>query len=323
MSNAVLVSASTWVPVSAYYPYDENIQIQNSYIQWTDGYKAFDHNAFKLGVDYSINKDTVFYLPSAKNLFSFMEDIGLQEAYQGTYIMLSIDTGSYFPSARQYVTAVGTDMFLNSLSTDESFFRFLLNNNGSFSLMQGPGLYVTVDDKTPFNLTLQGKLPENEIYKQNFYWSEYQNKIYFSTKTINPAGTPAATEERFWSFSKVGPEKGRMRANGMLPFSDYLSAGDVYKNDYLFDVDSFAIFYKPSGLVTEHAWVHYYNEFADKTHNKDVEISEQRSISGIFINHLFDLPYNTKININNKAMAVNLANLKNVMTGEYEYRLKK
>ena len=323
MNNMIPVSASTWTAISAYYPYDENIKIPNSYIQWTDGFKAFVHDAFKGGVDFSINKDTVFYLPSAKNLFSFIEDTGLQEAYQGAYLMFSIDTGSYFTSATQYMTVIDTDLYLNAIPTDGSFFRFLLNDNGSFSLFQGAGLYVTVDNKTPFNLTLQNKIVGTESYKQEFYWNEYQNKIYFSTKTTNPASVGPNSEERFWSFSKVGPEKGKMRANGMLPFSDYLSAGDVYKNDYLFDVSSIVLFYKPSGLVTEHSWVHYYNEYGDKTHNKDVEISEPRSIQGVFINHLFDLPYNTKININNKSMAVNLANMKNVMTGEYEYRIKK
>ena len=109
----------------------------------------------------------------------------------------------------------------------------------------------------------------------------------------------------------------------MMPFSDYLAASAMYTNDYLFDIDNFAVFYAPNGLVTDHVWVHYYNEFNDKKHNLDVELNEQKCISGVFINHLFDLPYNTKININNKSMAVNLANLKNVMTGEYEYRLKK
>jgi hypothetical protein len=323
MSTAVLVSASTWVPISAHYPYDENIKIQNTYIQWTDGYKAFDHNAFKGGVDCSINKDTILYLPSAKNLFSFMEDTGLQDAYQGAYLIFSINT-SYFTPSSQYVTVVNTDLRLNSLSTDESFFRFLQNDNGTFSLFQGPGLYVTVDDKTPFNLTLQDKAAENEKYKQEFNWHEYNDKIYFSTNTKNPTYPIGPEyEQRFWSFSKVGPEKGRMRANGILPFSDYLSGGDMYKNDYLFDVTGFVIFYKPDGLVTEHAWVRYYNEFRDKTHNKDTEIFEQKSVSGVYINHLFDLPYNTKININSKSMAVNLANLKNVMTGEYEYRIKK
>ena len=323
MSNAVPVSASTWVPISAYYPYDENIEIQNSYIQWEDGYKAFDHNAFKAGVDYSINRDTILYLPSAKNLFSFISDLGLADVHQGAYISLSINS-TYFTPSTQYVTVVGSDLYLNSLSGDGSFFRFMLNDNGTFSLFCSSGLYVTVDDTTPFNLTLQQKLAENELYMQEFNWNEYNNKMYFTSKTKNPTYPIGPEyEERLWSFSKVGPEKGRMRANGILPFSDYLSAGDIYKNDYLFDITEFVIFYPPKGLVTEHTWVRYYNEFDNKTHNRDTEIFEQKSISGVFINHLFDLPYNTKISIDNKAMAVNLANLKNVMTGEYEYRTKK
>lgn len=322
MSSAIPVSASSLVPISAYYPYDENIKIQNSLIQWSDGYEAFEHNAFKDGKDYSANKETIFYLPPSKGLFTFLQETSLTDAYQGAYLILSINTGMFFNYTRQYVTAIGTDLYLNSLSTDNSFFRFIINDDGTFSLFQGPGLYVTVEDKTPFTLSLQRELPVDESYKQRFYWHEYQNQIYFSTKTTNPASIGPTTEERFWSFSKVGPEKGIMRANGILPFNDYVSVDDMYKNDYLFDVSGFVLFYKPTGLITDHTWIRYYNEFIDKTHNKDVEIFESKSISGIDINHLFDLPYNTKIDVGDKSMAVNLANLKNVMTGEYEYRTK-
>ena len=324
MVSAIPISASTWVPISAYYPYDSNIKLDNTYVRWTDGYTAFEHEAFKTNTDYSINKDTIFYLPESKTLFSFLQDTSLSSVYMGSYIVLGIDTGAYFTSSYQYVTVIGTSLYLNALSTDNSFFRFLMNDDGSFSLFQGQGLYVTVTDKTPFNLTLQQELPENEKYKQNFYWHEYQDKIYFSTKTKNPVYPSIGPEyeERFWSYSKTGPQKGKMRANGMLPFSDYLSAGDIYKNDYLFDVTGFILQYNPNGLITDHTWVRYYNEYEDKTHNRDTEINKDRSVSGVYINHLFDLSYNTKININNKAMALNLANLKNIMTSEYGYKFR-
>lgn len=320
MSDSIPVSASTWTPISAYYPHDSNIVIKNEYIQWTDGYKAFDHEAFKEGVDYSINKESVFYLPSAKDLFTFIEETDLADAYQGTYLVLSINTSYFSPSAR-YVTVEDTSLVLASVSSENSFFRLLFNDNGTFSLMNGPGLYVTVEDKTPFRLTMQGAVPSNEEYKQQFFWYEYDKQLYFSTKTLNPASIGPEYEERFWSFSKVGPEKGYMKASGLMPFNSY--GADGYKNDYLFNVNNFAVFYRPDGLVTGHSWVRYYNEFIDKDHNRDTEIYTSKSVSSVFINHLFDLPYNTQISISNKAMAVNFANLKNVMTGEYEYNIKK
>lgn len=319
MFSAIPISAASWVPVSAYYPYDDSIKINNTLLRWTDGYTVFTHDAFENGKDCSINKDTILYLCSAKNLFSFIQESSLSDIYLGAYINLSIDTGSYFDTSKQYVTVVDNNLYLNPLSTDSSFFRFLINDDGSFSLFQGPGLYVTVDTTTPFNLTLQSQLAENTRYRQKFYWHENNNQIYFTTKTENPNVLGSTYEERFWSFSKAGPEAGRMRANGFVPFNEYTSS---YQNDYLFDVTGFVICYSPNGLITDHTWVKYYNDLTDKSHNKDVEVLENQIISGVFVNHLFDLPYNTKINIDNGRMAVNFANLKNIMTAEYDFKVK-
>lgn len=322
MSVGILVSASTWIPVSAYYPHDANIQLPNTYIRWSDGYSAFEHEAFKHSSDYSINRDTVFYLPSSKSLFECIRELQLDPVVQGTYLSLSVNASGYFNPSRQYVVVNDNSLHLNSLSADSGFFRFLINDNGTFSLMQGYGTFVTVADKTPFNLTLETELPQNEIYRQQFYWHEYEDKIYFTTKTYSIVNGNQIPEERFWSFSKVGPEKGRIRASGLLPFADYITPDNVYFNDYLFDVNDFMVSYIPTGLVSDHNWVRYHNELVQKENNRNVEIFEERSTSGVYINHLFDLPYNTQINTTNKSMAVNFANLKNVMTPEYRYRVK-
>ena len=322
MNSLIPVSASSWVPISAIYAHDKNITIKNSRVQWADGYSAFGHDAFETDVDFSINRDTIFYLPSAKTLFTFLQETSLPDIHLGAYVTISINASSYFSGDRQYVTSLNNDLYLTPLSSDNSFFRVELDTDGSFSLYQGPGLYVTVDNKKPFGLTLQSKLAESEKDRQRFNWYEKQNQIYITTKTVNPATEGAPIEEHFWSYSKAGPEKGKMRAIGMLPFNDYTAQGNYYKNDYLFDVTGFVVVYTPTGLVTEHTWVRYYNEFLENIHNKDAEIFDQKSVSAVFINHLFDLPYNTKIDITNKTMAINLANLKNVMTGEYEYRIK-
>jgi hypothetical protein len=322
MSTSVLVSSSTWTPVSAFYPYDQNIHILNTHIKWSDGYTAFDHPAFKHNSDYSINKDTVFYLPSSMSLFEFIKEIQLDPITQGTYLSLSVVVSNYFVPPKQYVVVNDDSLMLNDLSADSGFFRFIVNENGSFSLMQGYGTFVTVAEKTPFDLTLAVELPQNEIYRQQFYWHEHQNKIYFTTKTFSVVNGVRVPEERFWSFSKVGPFKGQLRACGLLPFADYITSDNMYLNDYLFDVEDFMVTYNPTGLVSDHNWVRYYNQLVNKENNRNVEIFELRSTSGVNVNHLFDLPYNTKINVDTQSMAVNFANLKNVMTPEYRYRVK-
>jgi hypothetical protein len=316
------VSASSWVPISAYYPYDDHIRLTNTHIKWTDGYTVFSQEAFQNNIDYSTNKDTIMYLSEAKSLFDFLTDTSLDNVDQGGYVLFSINAVSYFSPELQYITVIENNLYLNPVSSDNSFFRFILNDNGSFSLFYGAGLYVTVEDTTPFNLILSEKADTGEKHTQEFLWHEYENTIYFSTKTKNPAfisGIGSEYEERFWSFSKVGPEKGRMRACGFLPFKNY-STNDIYKNDYLFNVIGYNFNYKPTGLITDHTFVRYYNELNNKRHNKDVEVYEVASVSSVYISHLFDLPYNTKININRKDMAMNFANLKNIMTPEYEYR---
>lgn len=322
MISAISISTADWLPLSAYYPYDANIKIPSTHFTWFDGYTGFSHEAFNKGIDISINRDTVFYLPSSKNLFAFIESVGMDDAYLGANIIIGVKANVHFDCVYQYVTVKDTNLYLNPISSDNSFFRFILNDDKTFSLFQGTGLYVTVDDKTPFNLTMQSYLPENERHRQKFNWNKQDGEIYFTTKTKNPTNLGAQLEERFWSFSKVGPEKGRMRANGILEFNEYLTSDGYYRNNYLFDVIGFGITYSPTGLISEHSWVMYYNEFANKAHNKDVEINSSKSVSSIYINHLFDLPYNTKININEQSMSVNFMNLKNIMTSEYGYRIK-
>lgn len=320
MSTAISVSASTWTPISAYYPYDDNIRIRSSTIRWADGYTGYEQPLFSKSVDISINRNSIFYLPSSKDLFSFIQETALEQAYQGAYIVLSMNS-TYLSPSTQYVTVVDDSLYMNPISGDSSFFRLIPNDDGSCSLLQGNGLYVTVEETTPFNLVMEPLLSIDDRDRQKFYYIEKDNTIYFTTKILNPATFGSTYEERFWSFSKAGPEKGRVRANGLTMRGDYGNA--KYQNDYLFNVNNFAVFFTPSGLQTDHWWVRYYNLISDKRNNKNTELNINSSASGVFINHLIDLPYNSKINIDTRGMAVNFANLKNVMTGEYEYRTRK
>jgi hypothetical protein len=319
-SKQIQISASTWTPLSSQYSYDSDIEIGTNFIKWHDGYTAFEQDIFKQSVDYSINRDTILYLPSAKDLFTFIQDKGLDETSLGAYVIISVSGNPYFDYSRQYITVVDTDLYLNSELTDDCLFRFILNSDGTFSLLGGNGYYVTASEKTPFDLTLENVLPDNESYRQKFNWHEENDKIFFSIKITNKAIIGPQTEERFWSFSKVGPEKGKIRANGLIPFKDYDISNKIYENNYLFDITGFALYFKPTGLITNHTFVKYYNELNDKTNNKNTEISN--SISNIHVNHLVDLPYNTQIDINNKNISINFANLKNVMTREYEYNIR-
>ena len=90
----------------------------------------------------------------------------------------------------------------------------------------------------------------------------------------------------------------------------------------MFNISNFDVNYQPLGLTRDHTWVAYYNETENPENNRNVEINESESLSGINVNHLVDLPYNSTINIYNKSMDVNFANMKNIQTSHYEYRKK-
>lgn len=318
MIPTVSISGAEWLPLSAQYQYDENIEIPSNYFIWHDGYAGFEHPAFKNSIDFSINRNTAFYLPSAKNLFSFIKSVGIDDVTIGSYVIIGINGGSSFNNEYEYVTSSESSLFLNPISSDNCFFRFIINEDNTFSLFCDNGLFVTVGTKNPFDLTMREKLPEGDNYRQKFNWYEYNDKIYFTTKIINPIDSNKM-DERFWSFSKVGPDKGKLKANGIVSFNDY---PDTIDNNYLFDVYGFILTYSPNGLITEHSWIRYYSEFKDKFHNKDAEIQDQKSSPAIFVGHLFDLPYNTKIDATKQTMEMNFMNLKNAMTSEYEFRVK-
>jgi hypothetical protein len=74
-----------------------------------------------------------------------------------------------------------------------------------------------------------------------------------------------------------------------------------------------------SNNITSH-----YNNLLNTSNNKNAEVDLSRTISGININRLVDVPYFTKITIDGTIgnMDVHIANLKNIMTPEYEYHIR-
>jgi hypothetical protein len=319
MTNIIPISASSWVPLSATYPYDSNIKIKNVIANWEDGYSMFEQEAFNNGADISLNKETIFYLPSSKSLFDFIEESDKDNVYHGIYCIISIDPGSSFNNIRQYISVQNdTDLYLNTVSSNNSFFRFVLNDDDTFSLLHGNGLYATVDSVMPYSITLQDKLSETERERQRFIYQVIDSRIFFSIRIRDPFS--GNYMQRRWSYFKAGPEKGKICAGSYVSFTDYVSSGGSFINNYLFNISNFDIYYKPTGLITDHTWVKYYNSLEDATHNKDVEVYIPGCISGVRVSHLFDLPYNTQIDIANKSVSVNFANLKNIMTSEYEYK---
>ena len=296
------MNTTNLIPLSATYPFS-NITLKSDITKWKDGYTMYSHPIFNNNVDCSLNNNSIFYLTSASNLFNFVTENPLDGIFLGDYVMLKMNS--------QFVTNVNNELYLTPLSSDESYFRIIANSDNTFTFLQSTGLYVTVSNQNPFDLTLEEAVESDETHHQKFNIQAQGTSIYIMINIINEStlGTPAI--ERYWSYTKFGPEAGKLRANGTIA-----------NNDYLLEITPFDTTFIPTGLTRDHTWVRYYNDLVDTTNNRNVEIDESESITGIKVNHLLDLPYNSTINISSGTMNVNFANMKTIQTSNYEYRKK-
>lgn len=312
LSNVVSISATNWVPLSAGYEYDSNIQVPATIKTWDDGYNAYIQPIVSEGLDFSINKDSIMYLPSAKALLDFIQDTSINIDV-GAFVYFSISAGVGFnPLDLQYVSSSGTNLVLCSAINNDCFFRVAYNTDSTYSIIQKENLYVTVDETLPYNLTLQEKMTNSEdLLRQKFTFFTSDNNLYISTKIKNNESTTPTYIERFVSYSRASGSRGLLRAIGMID-----------SHNYLFNVYGFAVQMGLSGLQKGHDWIRYYNLYEDQTHNKDVEIYKEKSISDIKVNHLISIPYNTKIDISNNRMQMNIANLKNIYTDKYNTSIR-
>lgn len=310
MIDTIPITEANWFPIYANYPYDKNLNIPKHFFRWFDGYSGYEQSIFKSGLDMSINKDTIFYLPNISKLSDFIKETNNKKLSLGSYITISTYTGPHFNYKRMYISKGPNGILLLKENQDKtSLFRFVINNNNTFSLISESNLYVTVENNSPFNLYLSEKIPSKEKYNQQFIWREKDGKIYFIAK-INDS------HEYYWSFSKAGPKKGYMRACGMAPSNIYLNNADLYTNIYLFDVEGYIVNFDEAGATYDHSWISYFNEFYNKKYNKTVD--DNIIINKIPINHLIDTPYNTKIDIESRTMNINILNLKNTLSRKYE-----
>ncbi len=300
---SIQITTKNLIPISATYPYSDNINIKSTLTTWKDGYTMYTHPVFESNIDCSLNNNSILYLTSATNLFNIIEETVKETVLLGDYVILKINS--------KYVTNVNNELYLTTASSNNSFFRLIINYDNTITFLHGIGLYVTVADQSPFDLTLESLLTVNDLHHQKFNFQVNNNNMYITTDIINESDIGPTHLERYWSYTKFGPEVGKLRANGTIE-----------NNDYLFEVTNFDISFKPTGLIQDHTWVQYNNDLTNSENNKNVEINESQSITGIKVNHLFDLPYNNAINITNSNMSVNFANMKTIQNSNYEYRKK-
>lgn len=296
MSQVAIPSrSSNWVPLSGSYSLDENIIIDTIPFTTLDGYKGFYQKINSNPKDHTINKETIFTLPDSMRLLDFLHDKGRPTVYTGGYstITTSINGAEY------YVSVINDGQAL-SLTLDESlamFARFVINDDNTISIYYGKDRLVTTSKYEPLNLYLDKPLTTTESYRQKYYYEILEdNKIRIISHT----------PKRYWAYRTVQPNRHIIRANG------------YNNNSSVFTINNFSevLSYTPKGLITNHTWVNYYNTLEDKTNNNNVVLNNKIEISA---QHLIDNPYHTS-NIETSTVNINIANLKNIMTAEYQYK---
>lgn len=303
-------SSIGWHALSSYYPHDEYISLQPTLVKYLDGYHVFNHPLYEYTKDVAFQKQSNFTLTSAMPFFTFADETTYAFAYLGSYVT--------FEKFNGFIAQSRSDnrLYLSAVSNDEyTFFRLINNTDGTVSFMRGDSRYVTVCSVLPYDLYMDDLYGPSEQDRQRFnVYSPDDSRIYITTKFANPYYPDFSPQyiERFWSFSD---DTSALRAIGIISDDDW-----GYDNPYIFDVTGYDILYTINGLERDQTWVMYYNSILDKDHNRNVEV--QYAVSGIPLNRLVDNPYLTQINLTNKSMAVNIANLKTVMTPEYEYDFK-
>lgn len=303
------ISAAPWFPLSAVYPYDDNINLMPTFTLWKDGYTFYYHPLFEHAKDVVLNKQTAFYLTSAVSLFNFLHEATRGDANLGAYVSFLL-SGMYIT-----VNPVNNILYLSgTFLREENFFRAVPNDDGSYYLMQGAGKYITVQETMPFNLYATENHAEAIQDQQKFFFYDINNQVYITTKfnTPVPMYEPPYIE-RFVSYGNI---TFIVRAVGMVSDDDY-----EYENEYLFDITGFSPLLNITGLTRDQTWVRYYNQLFDRKNNTNVEVQESKCISGVHLNRLVDLPYLTKV-LTNNTMQINIANLKNIETPEYEYDVR-
>jgi hypothetical protein len=310
------VQYAPFVPLSAMYPYDIKTTLEGKLFQYNEGYSFVHHPIFTNIKDVKAGKDTLFQMTTTRSLADILTD----EQYINSTELI-VFTGLK-ASNGLYITNIGNSLFATATSVEANeFFRIEKNTDNTFSIYQG-ALVFTVDRNNPWNITLQPQLINDLYTTQKFKITDSGNGVTFQTSYEAPwwgtRNIPPQYIERFISFSPVNSQ---VRAIGMVKDDDY-GTNHNYVFESTSNIGTFTIGY--DGILK---WVRYYNELADKSNNNSVEIKEV--INNILHNYLVDTPYKTKLTadivedlLKVGTMKVNLMNLKNVMTPEYEYSLK-
>ena len=296
--KAIPVDQSNWVPVSSVYEHDKYIKLRGNYFMTADGYTFYNQNINHDSFDSAINKNTIFNVAQPQHLLDFMYDEGNPNIRVGGYLRIKVIVNSL----PRFIGENNGYLRLYDDIDKALFFNVKKHSDDTISFYVSKDLLVTVSADEPLLLYLNKPLTVSQSYRQRFIYSKIGiDQITFRTLNSN----------RYWAYRTSNPNAYMIRANG------YIKSGDTTPvNNYIFNIPDFEqyIGQQMSGLTTDHHYITYYNEIANKLNNKNVTIKDKVKIPA---QHLIDNPYN-KITKDGIAK-VNIANMKNIMTDGYNY----
>jgi hypothetical protein len=314
----ISISAANIIPLSAGYRYDDNIDFKATLHQYDDGYTFFHQPIFNGTKDVKFANESFFSITSASVLDSLISDLKYINPTELVFYTSLKAANNY------YVTNVGNSLYATATAvTPSEFFRITRNTDGTCSISQN-NLYATIQtENNDFSLKMVTKIESDSDNLQKFIFYTADNEDIFSIKTSFRMSewSPYITKpvERFLSFED-NDGTNKIKAIGLINNTSY-----PIENNYKFyttlNLNAFAI-----GFDGKVVWVKYFNEVLHKFFNKTTDISD--IIENVRNNYLIEYPYKTEIdNINpitkTGRMNINLITLKNILTPEYQYMVKK
>lgn len=314
--STIPISAAPYIPLSAGYRYDENIDLQPSLYEFDDGYSFFYQPLFTGTKDVKFANESFFSITSATVLNTFLNDLKIINPKELVfYTSFQAANGLYISNINNSLYAVATSV------TETEFFRIIQNEDGTCCISQN-NLYATIiTNNNDFSITLTPQLTSDptRIQKFRFETTDDENVYTIRTNFIMSSWSPYITIpiERFLSFSD-GDATNKIKANGLIANGSY-----GVENNYKFSTTlNFHIL--SLGFDGKVVWVKYFNELLNKAYNKTTDVADM--IPNIANNYLVEYPYKTQIDSisnNTGRMNINLITLKNILTPEYRYGLKK
>jgi hypothetical protein len=310
------ISAASFIPLSAGYRYDDNIDFKPQLYQYDEGYKFIHQPIFNGSKDVKFASESFFGITSAFLLPDLINDLKwVDPAELIFYTSLQAANG-------YYVTNINNILYASASSVGENeFFRISRNSDGTCAISQ-KNLYATIiTDSNDFGITMTDRLSADayNIQKFTFYTTGDNENYTIKTNFIIPEWSPYFVKplERFLSFDDSNLAY-QIKTIGMIKNDNYETENN-YKFSTILNFNLFAI-----GFDGKVIWVKYYNDLATKFFNRTTDIKDV--INDIYNNYLIEYPYKTEIdNISPDSgkMNVNLVTLKNILTPEYQYSVKK